>query len=118
VGNTVASALRGSGFTKRDVFAVRLALDEALANAIQHGHGGDLTKAVQVRWRVSRRGVLLRVRDQGPGFDPSQIPDPLAPEALERESGRGLLLMRSSLTWVRYNRRGNAVTLCKRRTHP
>ena len=54
--------------------------------------------------------------DEGPGFDPHQVPDPLAPENLEKSSGRGLLLMRTYMTWIRYNECGNQVTLCKQRS--
>ena len=65
---------------------------------------------------MGQRDILVKVEDQGPGFDPGQVADPLAPENLGRESGRGLLLMRSFLTCVRHNERGNRVTLCQRRS--
>jgi anti-sigma regulatory factor (Ser/Thr protein kinase) len=53
------------------------------------------------------------IRDEGPGFDPHKVPDPTDPENLERESGRGLLLMRSFMDSVAYNPTGNEVTLVK-----
>ena len=59
---------------------------------------------------------MIEVEDEGRGFDPSHVPDPTLPENLERPNGRGLLLMRRSMTWVRYTGRGNRVTLCKRRS--
>lgn len=101
------------GFTQHDVFAVRLALEEALVNAIKHGNNSDPRKPVLVRYVVNHVRVLAEVEDQGPGFDPSQVPDPLAQENLRRATGRGILLMRSFMTWVRHNKRGNCVTLCK-----
>jgi serine/threonine-protein kinase RsbW len=113
--DAVAAALAREGYAERDVFGMRLALDEALANAVRHGHRGDPTKRVEVRYRVTAAEALAEVEDQGEGFDPGQVPDPRAPENLERLGGRGLLLMRASLSWVRYNARGNVVTLCRRR---
>jgi len=112
----MTEAMHGAGYPARDVFGVRLALEEAIVNAIRHGHGNDPSKHVSVRYRVSEDCVLVEVADQGPGFDPEQVPDPLAPENLERPGGRGLLLMRAYLTWLRYNRRGNSVVLCKCRS--
>jgi serine/threonine-protein kinase RsbW len=67
---------------------------------------------------VDGERVLAEVQDQGAGFDPRQVPDPLAPENRDRPRGRGLLLMRSYLSWVRFNRRGNGVRLCRRGSTP
>jgi serine/threonine-protein kinase RsbW len=113
---TIDRALAEAGYDHRDRFGVRLAVEEALANAIKHGHGGDEEKAVRVRYRVSPREVLVQVEDEGPGFDPGRVADPLSPENVERPSGRGLLLMRTYATWVRHHGRGNRVTLCRTRT--
>ena len=112
----VAAAMEAEGYPEHDVFAMRLALEEALVNALKHGHRNDPGKQVQVRYDVTAERALAEVRDEGPGFDPDAVPDPLAAENLERPSGRGLLLMRHYLSWVRHNARGNAVTLCKRRS--
>jgi serine/threonine-protein kinase RsbW len=112
----VAAAMRGQSYSPRDVFAMRLAMEEALVNAIRHGHHYDPSKQVSVRHLVGAERVLVVVTDQGTGFDPHQVPDPLAPENLERSSGRGLLLMRAYLSWLRYNRSGNSVVLCKCRS--
>jgi serine/threonine-protein kinase RsbW len=110
--------LAAAGFSERDQFAIRLALDEALANGIRHGNRQDPAKTVTFRYRITPEALLAEVEDEGPGFDPDQVPDPLAPENLERASGRGLFLMRSYMTWVRHNERGNRVTLCKYRALP
>jgi len=59
--------------------------------------------------------VTIVVRDDGPGFDPAEVPDPTVPEMLERASGRGMLLMRTFMDEVRYNKAGNEVTMIKRR---
>jgi serine/threonine-protein kinase RsbW len=109
---TVTSTMAGHGYRDRDIFGMRLALEETIVNGLKHGHKYDPGKRVVVRYRVGPEQVLVEVKDQGPGFDPSRVPDPTAPENLERPSGRGLLLMRSYMTWIRYNGQGNAVTLC------
>lgn len=109
----VAVAMSEMGYSTKDAFGVRLALEEALVNAIKHGHGYDPTKIAEFRYSVSPEQVLLEIEDQGNGFDPENVPDPTAPENLERSCGRGLHLMRCYVSWIRYNGRGNHVTLCK-----
>jgi len=112
----VTAAMGRRRYPEKDVFAVRLALEEALVNAIKHGNGYDPSKVVRVRFQVLTDEVLAEVEDEGPGFDPADVADPCEPENLERSCGRGLLLMRHYLTWVRYDGRGNRVTLCKLRS--
>jgi serine/threonine-protein kinase RsbW len=114
----VAAAMAELGYAEREICGMRVALEEALINAVKHGHGGDPAKEVRVRYAVSPDEALVAVEDQGPGFDPGRVPDPLAPENLEKPSGRGLLLMRHYLTEVRFNGRGNAVTLRQVRSVP
>jgi serine/threonine-protein kinase RsbW len=110
----VVAVLTGLGYSARDRMAVRLALEEALLNALRHGNGGDPSKCVHCTYRAHPRALLVDVVDEGRGFDPNLVPDPTLPENLERPCGRGLLLMRHAMTWVCYSRRGNRVTLCKR----
>jgi serine/threonine-protein kinase RsbW len=112
----VAAAMAEAGYPERDVFGMRLALEEALANAVKHGHRGDPTKEVLVRYDVTAEQAVAEVEDQGPGFDPALVPDPLAPENLEKASGRGLLLMRAYTTSCVFNERGNRVTLRRHRS--
>jgi serine/threonine-protein kinase RsbW len=114
--SAVVLQLGEAGYSERDVFSIRLALEEAIVNAIQHGHQGDASKAVSIRRYINGTQILFEVEDQGPGFEPTKVPDPLSPENLERPSGRGVFLMRHYMTWVQFNERGNCVTLCKRKT--
>jgi serine/threonine-protein kinase RsbW len=115
IGEVLAS-LESAGFMDRDRFAVRLALEEAIMNAIRHAHQYDRGKQVKLRYHITPECLLAEVEDEGPGFDPGAVPDPRKQPYLEREGGRGLLLMRSFMTWVRYNERGTCVTMCKGRT--
>jgi serine/threonine-protein kinase RsbW len=111
----LGSILTSLGYPEEDRLNIRLALEEAVTNAIHHGHRSDPTRQVCLTFSLSPRHVLVRVQDQGPGFDPRQLPDPLDPANLDRPCGRGVFLMHATMTRVRYNARGNAVTLCKRR---
>jgi serine/threonine-protein kinase RsbW len=112
----VSAELAGAGYPPRDCFAVRLALEEAVVNALKHGHGYDPSKEVRVRWAVTAEYLLAEVEDQGPGFDPADTADPRSPEYLGRPCGRGLLLIAHYMTAVRLNRRGNVIVLYKRRS--
>jgi serine/threonine-protein kinase RsbW len=104
------------GYSQTECFRLRLALEEALVNAHKHGHQEDWSKSVTLRYCVSARGVVAQVEDQGRGFNPERVPDPLAPENIERPSGRGLFLMRSFLSGVCHNEQGNCICLCQHRS--
>ena len=115
VEEAVAELLEKARFSENAVFAVRLALDEALANAIKHGNLYDAAKKVTVRCRIENDGIKIVVADEGKGFDYDQLPDPTAPDRLELPSGRGLLLMNAYMDSVRFNDKGNEVTMVKGR---
>jgi len=78
---------------------VSVAVRESVINAIKHGNAGDARKRVHVSFTLlntaAPRGLAIRVRDEGAGFDPASLPDPLAPENLLKTSGRGIFMMRS-----------------------
>jgi serine/threonine-protein kinase RsbW len=112
----VVDAMAGRGYSARDRSGMRLALEEAVVNALRHGNGGDPAKRVRVCYHVGAGAVLAEVEDEGAGFDPSAVPDPTLPENLDRACGRGLLLMRHFMTAVRFAGRGNRVLLYKCRS--
>jgi len=97
----------------QEVFSVRLALEEALVNAIKHGNQLDRTKKVFISYRFLPDRLEVQITDEGTGFDPDDVPDPTAVENLERPCGRGLMLMRHYMTEVAYNPRGNSVAMTK-----
>jgi serine/threonine-protein kinase RsbW len=89
---------RNAGLDDDSVHWLGLAIRESVVNAMRHGNGNDVRKRVHVELRVlpgSTPTVWIRVRDEGPGFDPATLPDPLAPENLLKSSGRGIFLIRS-----------------------
>jgi serine/threonine-protein kinase RsbW len=99
--------------TEQEVFSVRLALEEALVNAIKHGNQMDRSKNVHIRYRMSPDRLEVKITDEGPGFDPNDVPDPTDFENLDRPCGRGLMLMRHYMTQVDYNDKGNSVDMVK-----
>jgi serine/threonine-protein kinase RsbW len=107
------AAMTAAGYPDDAVLGMGLALDEAIANGFDHGTRGDPAKEVRVAYHVGRRRVFAEVEDDGDGFTPGAVADPLAPENLGRPDGRGLLLMRELTTSIRHNARGNRVILCK-----
>ena len=105
--------LQSSHASAHEIFSIKLALEEALINAIKHGNQMDRSKKVRVLYRVAPGRFDVEVRDEGPGFDPGDVPDPTAVENLERPCGRGLMLMRHYMSEVVYSRNGNSVTMSK-----
>ncbi|MGH9856761.1 MAG: ATP-binding protein [Acidobacteriota bacterium] len=97
--------------------AVRMGLEEALANAVKHGNQRDSSKKVRVHAIVTPDLVQLEIEDEGIGFDPNSVPDPTLPENLEKPSGRGIWLMRHYMDHVQFNNLGNKVELSKFARH-
>ena len=100
-------------YTETDLFSVRVAIEEALANALLHGHQGDKGLEIEVSWKVDGTSVEISVKDQGRGYDPNMVPDPTADENLTLPSGRGVAMMRSFMDEVLINERGNKVTMVR-----
>jgi serine/threonine-protein kinase RsbW len=93
---------------------VELALREALSNAMLHGNRLDARKLVHIRCCCeSSKGVCIVVRDQGNGFDPNKVPDPLAVENLNSEHGRGIHLMKLAMDEISFVRQGTEVRMRK-----
>ncbi len=105
--------LGAHGWPESDIFGVHLAAEEAITNAIVHGNKLDPAKRVHVACEVSADRVWLEVRDQGQGFDPAAVPDCTADDRLEVPSGRGVMLMKSFMSRIEYNAKGNGVVLEK-----
>jgi serine/threonine-protein kinase RsbW len=90
---------------------VLIAVTEAVNNAIKHGNKNDVTKEVQIRVNDSSEVFSIEVNDQGIGFDYNNLPDPTAPENLEKENGRGIFLMKSLADKVEFVNEGRQVIL-------
>ena len=114
----IVGGMESRGYSPRDVFGVRLALEEALVNAIKHGNKMDPDKVVNVKWEIDEEHVRVVIEDQGEGFLVQDVPDPTDEENLDKPGGRGIMLMRSFMSVVEYNESGNRLTLRSGQTTP
>ena len=119
VQSEIEEALQANRFGDMDVFSIKLAVEEALVNAIKHGNQMEPEKSVRVAYSVDDERFSIRIEDEGAGFAPADVPDPTAEENIERPCGRGLLIIRNFMTSVDYLGRGNIVVMFKiRDTEP
>lgn len=80
-----------------------LAVTEAVTNAIIHANKCDVKKMVRIDVTVENNQLIIKIKDEGKGFDPANVPDPTAPENLLKDSGRGLYLMKVYMDDLKYN---------------
>lgn len=115
---TVLQHLSGIlGFDDDAAHYLSVAVRESVVNAIKHGNLLDDSKRVAVDFLLRSGAIEVHVRDQGPGFDPGTVPDPLAPENLLKADGRGIFFMRSFMDEVSYSfpaRGGTVVKMVKK----
>ncbi|HEX9186604.1 MAG TPA: ATP-binding protein [Vicinamibacteria bacterium] len=111
----VMDEVRSMDCSKGKEFEVETALREALANAIRHGCRNDPTKRVEVCVACDEsKGMLIVVRDPGPGFDPGAIPSPTLGHNLYRHHGRGIYLINQLMDEVSFDRNGTEIRMIKR----
>lgn len=90
---------------------ILIAVTEAVNNAIQHGNANDTTKSVRLDVLFNEGEIQFKILDEGLGFDYKNLPDPTAPENIERENGRGIFLMEALSDKIEFNEKGNEVSL-------
>jgi serine/threonine-protein kinase RsbW len=90
---------------------ILIAVTEAVNNAIQHGNKLDPAKDIQISFKSNNKEICFKVQDEGNGFDYTRIPDPTAPENIEKPHGRGIFLMNSLADKVEFADNGKTVTL-------
>ncbi len=110
--------LQAYHFSEEDIFAIHLALEEAFMNAIKHGNKMEPSKAVKIDYFIESDKIEICMTDEGEGFDPVVIPDPRYGDNLYKPAGRGMLLMRSYMDVVEFNKRGNSVRMIRYREKP
>lgn len=110
----ILDLVKRRGYSDDARFAIRLALEEAMTNAIKHGNCGDPNKKVTVRFYVGPDQTIICVADEGPGFEPCDVPDCTASEHISKPNGRGIMLMKAYLDEISYSEQGNEVRLVKR----
>lgn len=106
------------GVVKAEQSNLFVALDEAFVNAIKHGNKYDARKMIRIAAEVSNQEARFTIEDEGEGFDVNTIPDPLDPDNLFKTSGRGVLFIYNIMDEVKYNDRGNRLTMVKRSELP
>jgi serine/threonine-protein kinase RsbW len=116
--DAIIQAVAAQNYDADTTFAIKLSLEEALTNAIKHGNQRDPTKHITLRYYVGPDRTVIMVADEGQGFEPDCVPDPTADENLERPCGRGLMLMQSYMSAVKFNPTGNVVWMLKLRETP
>jgi serine/threonine-protein kinase RsbW len=100
--------------TDEDVFPIRLALDEGLANAVKHGNKFNETLSVRANVVTQNDELIIDIKDQGQGFDFVHVPDPTAQDKLMKTSGRGVFLMRKIMDQVEYYDGGRGLRMVKK----
>lgn len=109
----IRDEIERAGFDTDGQFAIKLALEEALINAIKHGNKLDKSKHVHVEWTITPRAAEIIIEDEGPGFDRRTVPDCTKGSNLEKLTGRGILLIETYMHTVEYTKGGRRVRLVR-----
>ena len=116
--SAIFTAGEQEGYDEDDLHKIGMAVRECMVNAVVHGNRYSEKKRVHVSLTSDRSSLTVRISDQGEGFEPSDVPDPLAEENLLRHSGRGVFLIRAFMDEVHFRKLspfGTEVTLIKKK---
>jgi serine/threonine-protein kinase RsbW len=117
--SAIFSAGEREGFDEDDLHKIGMAVRECMVNAVVHGNRYHVNKRVHVLATSDSNSLTVKISDQGEGFEPSDVPDPLAEENLMRHSGRGVFLIRAFMDEVQFRKlspNGTEVTLVKKKS--
>jgi len=109
----VISRLAEFGYDEDHRFAIRLAFEEAIINAMKHGNRMEPDRQVRLAYRISPDQAEIRIADEGLGFDPGGVPDPTRDENLRRPCGRGIMLIRAYMDEVSFSSTGSEICMVK-----
>ena len=112
----VLEQLEKNGWGNKDTFGIHMAMEEAVMNAIDHGNNRSPDKTVHLVIEICGDRFYSKITDQGEGFDPTKVPDPTDEENLEKDCGRGVMLIKNFVDVVLYNDKGNSLELTKQNT--
>lgn len=108
----IIEQLSEEGLLNEAVFGnIMVALNEALLNAINHGNQGDPTKMVSITFKIEGDVFEMEVKDEGNGFDHENLPDPTAPENIEKVNGRGIFIMSNLSDEIEFEDKGSRLIL-------
>jgi serine/threonine-protein kinase RsbW len=111
----VLDQLLSHNWMEHDVFSIRLAMEEALVNAITHGNRRDSSKQIHICCSVASEAIRIEITDEGEGFNPVAVPNPTDPDRRAYPGGRGVMLMKHFMSRVEFNDTGNTVVMEKER---
>jgi len=100
--------------SEEDIFNIRLALEEAVSNAIKHGNRLDPSLGVEVAVDCDGNNLTMVVKDHGQGFDFDKVPDPMLPQRRMHSFGRGIFLMKKVMDEVSFHDGGRSITMIKK----
>ena len=109
----VLTGLQELGWPDDALFGVHMALEESISNAIRHGNGEDPDKLVRVECQLGVKRFFAKVCDEGPGYEPDDVPDCCSPDRLEVPGGRGLKLIRAYMDTVEHADQGRCLKMEK-----
>lgn len=112
--DAVLAAARTLQYLNEAQFAVRLAMEEAITNAFEHGSGGRREATVRASFQAARDRIVITVTDSGPGFDPALVADPTEDGRVELPRGRGLMLIRAFMSEVSHADHGRTIRMVYR----
>jgi len=109
--NAIDEMTGAIGINQDNYGKILVATLEAVNNAIKHGNKDNPQKLVDIEIEYENDEIRISVTDEGEGFDPAVIPDPTMPENIEELSGRGVFLMTKLSDSIKFNEKGNCVTM-------
>lgn len=112
----LAELLADLEFPDRDRFSIRLAVEEALVNALKHGNCRDESRQIEFTCKVGSESICVEIADEGTGFDPGDVASSCEDGNLLNPNGRGIALMRQFMDRVEFSGRGTRVLLEKQRS--
>lgn len=107
----VSGLMKWARLEKDRLNDIMLILTEAVTNAIVHGNDNNPQKKVKIQAKLSDKKLTFVIEDEGPGFNPGEIPNPLDSENLLKPGGRGIYLIKYYADYVHYSDKGNKVTI-------
>jgi serine/threonine-protein kinase RsbW len=111
VENTIDTITNEIGINQECYGKILISVLEAVNNAIVHGNKSNENKQVGISFSIIKKNMFVDICDEGPGFNPGQVPDPTRPENIELTNGRGIFLMSRLADEIEFNKKGNSVKL-------
>jgi serine/threonine-protein kinase RsbW len=109
--NAVDGIMNEIGVNQENYGKIMVSTLEAVNNAILHGNNSDIVKMVDVEITYKDKKLKIKITDEGNGFIPEKVPDPTMPQNIEVVNGRGIFLMSRLADYLKYSKKGNAVTM-------